>query len=171
MGSCQFAWLADFIKNSISFKLWREIEGLLRLHPSGPEIFKAITSWVQSSLASTAWAFTNKLEAMHLHQEAGMNVNTFLQKLLDMLEKIQQCERNAIPADLALVVTNFFTNTQISSFEAEVNSYLIRLERDLLAHSACKVISALKEKYTAMDGQNRWPHNQNRGAKDPITQV
>ena len=35
------AWSGDMIKDSISFKLWRNIEGLLPGR-SGPEIFKAI---------------------------------------------------------------------------------------------------------------------------------
>ena len=39
-------WSRDMVKNSVSFKLWREIGGLLP-ETTGPEIFKAAVKHLQ----------------------------------------------------------------------------------------------------------------------------
>ena len=78
-------WSFEVVKQSISFKLWVEIEGLLDTR-TGPEVFKAAVDRLSITTSSKARTLVKKIEELKLSKEPGMNVSNLVNKLLGFLE-------------------------------------------------------------------------------------
>lgn len=157
-------WSATMLKNSITVRLWEEIESDLEYGASGPEIFIAIMGRFQHQSASAVRALIKKLEKLKLVQEPGMNVDTFSTKVADLVQQIHSFGPKAIPDDLSSLVAQCFLDTDIDEFKLEASSIFNKVDRDPRSMQWRKIITDLKTKYRSLEGIGRWPHKSKKDA-------
>ena len=121
---------AKKVKNSITIRMWEEIESELPYGASGPEIFFAIMSKVQHSSASASRALMKKLEGMKLNKESGMNVETFATRITKLVRRIEGCDARSIPQDLSTVVATCFLDTDVDEFKLTASSIFNKVDLD-----------------------------------------
>ena len=168
---CQFdldnlTWSAKAMKNSITLKLWGEIEAELPYGASGPEIFPAVVSRMQHVSASASRALVQQLQGLKLTKEWEMNVDTFSRKLLDMVDRISGCDEKSIPSDLSVIVAQCFLGTGIDEFALEVTQVFNQVDKNPGSMNARAIVTTLKTKYRSLDGRNLWPHKKKQGTDD-----
>lgn len=170
---CQFdldnlQWSARAIKNSITVRLWEEIEPELSYGATGPEIFLAIMRRVQHSSASASRALVKKLEGLKLNKEPGMNVDTFTAKITEIVRRIEGCDVSSIPNDLSTLVAQCFLDTDVDEFKLEASSIFNRVDRNPSAMGWRSIIKELKSKYRSLEGLGRWPHKSKKSPADEL---
>ena len=161
-------WSGDMIKNSVSFKLWRDIEGLLP-GTTGPEIFQAVCTRLQHTSASTCRTLVSKLEQMKLSKEPGMDVNTFSLKILGILEKIEKCSESTVSSYLSLVVATCYQNTGVGPFDLDATTLFNKCDEDPKSMTPRQLITKLKAKYTSLESRNQWPHKNQKQKQDELS--
>ena len=159
---------AKEVKNSITIRMWEEIESELPYGVSGPEIFFAIMSKVQHSSASASRALMKKLEGMKLNKESGMNVETFATRITELVHRIEGCDARSIPQDLSTVVATCFLDTNVDEFKLTASSIFNKVDLDPSCMTWPQIIQELKTKYRSLDGLGRWPHKTKKNPADEI---
>ena len=160
-------WSGDMMKNSISWKLWRDIEGLSP-GMSGPEIFLAVCKRTQHTSASTCRALVTKLQGLRLNKEPGMDVNRFSLRIIEMLEKIEKCSDDSIPNDLSLVVAECYQNTGVGPYDLEATTWYNKCDDDPKCMAPRQFIARMKAKYTSLESKNQWPHKNQKQKQDEL---
>ena len=160
-------WSATMLKNSITVRLWEEIESDLEYGATGPEIFIAIMGRFQHASASAVRALVKKLEKLKLVQEPGMNVDTFSTKLADVVQQILAFGPKSVPEDLSSLVAQCFLDTDVDEFKLEASSIFNKVDRDPRSMQWRAIITDLKTKYRSLEGIGRWPH---KNKKDVLTE-
>lgn len=160
---------AKKVKNSITIRMWEEIESELSYGASGPEIFFAIMNKVQHSSASASRALVKKLEQMKLNKESGMNVETFATKITELVRRIEGCDASSIPQDLSSVVATCFLDTDVDEFKLAASTIFNKVDVNPSCMTWRQIIHELKTKYRSLDGLGRWPHKHKKNPADEIT--
>ena len=161
-------WSGDMMKNSISFKLWRDIEGLLP-GMSGPEIFLAVCKRTQHTSASTCRALVTQLQGLRLNKEPGMDVNKFSLRVIEKLEMIEKCSEDSIPNDLSLVVAECYQNTGVGPYDLEATTWYNKCDDNPKCVVPRQFISRMKAKYTSLESKNQWPHKNQKQKHDEMS--
>ena len=159
---------AKKVKNSITIRMWEEIESELPYGASGPEIFFAIMSKVQHSSASASRALMKKLEGMKLNKESGMNIETFATRITELVRRIEGCDARSIPQDLSTVVATCFLDTDVDELKLTASSIFNKVDLDPSCMTWRQIIQELKTKYRSLDGLGRWPHKTKKNPADEI---
>lgn len=171
---CQFDldnldWSAQMLKNSITVRLWEEIESDLEYGATGPEIFVAIMSRFQHSSTSAARALVSKLQGMKLVKEPGMNVDTFSKKVSDLVQQILGNHKRSIPEDLTCLVAQCFLDTDVDEFKMAASAIFNKVDRNPNSMTWRAIITDLKDKYRSLVGLNRWPHKNKKTSTDELS--
>ena len=95
-------WSGDMIKDSVSYKLWREMAPLIK-GATGPELLYAICQRKQHTSASLGCKIVDKIITMKLNKEPGMDCSTFSNKIVAELDKLESCRDRLIPHDLGQI--------------------------------------------------------------------
>jgi hypothetical protein len=161
-------WSGEMLKDSISDKLWMDIVSLLPSE-TGPHIFMAIVDRVKYTSASTTRNLIKQLESLSLTKEPGMDVTTFSIKVLNKIEKIEQCDESTFPPDLSLVTAGRFLHTGVSMFDQDAVQYFNLCNKNLKAMTPRKIIESLKNKYIGLVGLGEWPHKSQKDNNAEMT--
>ena len=161
-------WSGDLIKNSVSFKLWREIEGL-KPGTTGPQLMKAALDRLQNTSTSTARSLVNQLETLKLSKEPGMDVPVFITKVTPILEQINQCDERSIPSDLSAVMAACFLDTGVAAFNLEATTLFNQLDRDPTVKTPTEVLEQMRDKYIGLEGKKMWPHKSQKQKQDELS--
>ena len=159
---------AKKVKNSITIRMWEEIESELSYGASGPEIFFGIMNKVQHSSASASRALVKKLEQMKLNKEPGMNVETFATRITEVVRRIEGCDASSIPQDLSSVVATCFLDTDVDEFKLTASTIFNKVDVNPSCMTWRQIIQELKTKYRSLDGLGRWPHKNKKSPADEI---
>jgi Zinc knuckle len=170
---CQFdqdnlMWSAVMIKNSMSVRLWEEIEANLDYEASGPEIFMSVLERFQHSSSSAVRSLVKKLQELKLVKEPGMNVDTFTKKVSEVVRRIQGQKASSVPADLSVIVAQCYLDTDIDEFKLEASRIFNIVDRDPEAISWRDITTELKTKYRSLVGLDRWPHKGGKAKQDEM---
>ena len=161
-------WSATMLKNSITVRLWEEIESDLEYGATGPEIFVAIMSRFQHASSSAVRALVKKLEKLKLINEPGMNVDTFSIKVSDLVLQIQAFGKKSIPDDISSLVAQCYLDTDVDEFKLVASQIFNQVDSNPASKAWRGIITDLKAKYRSLDGLGRWPH---KGKKDLADEI
>jgi hypothetical protein len=162
-------WSAEMIKNSITVKLWEEIESDLEYGATGPEIFMAVIKRFLHSSSSAARMLISKLQALRLVKEPGMNVDTFSKKVADLVQQIEGNHKRSVPEDLSTIVATCYLDTDVDEFKMEASGIFNQVDHNPKSMHWRQIIQQLKDKYRSLDGLNRWPHKGKKSHADEIS--
>ena len=162
-------WSGAAIKNSITVKLWDEIETDLEYGATGPEILVAIFNRFQHSSSSAARALISKLQELRLVREPGMNVDNFSVKVSDIVQCLEGNHRTSIPDDLSTLVAQCYLDTDVDEFKLAASALFNHVDVNPKAVTWRQIIQELKNKYCSLEGLNHWPHKSKRSQAEEIT--
>ena len=170
---CQFdldnlAWSATMLKNSVTVRLWEEVESELAYGATGPEIFHAIMRRFQHSSASASRALIANLQTMKLNKEPSMNLDTFSTKLTELIRRIEGCDSTSIPADLSTLVAQCFLDTDVDEFKLCASHIFNQVDLNPSAMTWRGIITDLKVKYRSLVGLDCWPHKNKKSNADEM---
>ena len=161
-------WSAEAIKNSITTRLYEEIESDLEFGATGPEIFYAIVRRLQHGSASAGRALLQKLQEMKLNKEPGMNVDTFATKITEMIRRLEGTNASSVPSDLSTVVAQCFLDTDVDKFKLEASAIFNRVDLNPASMNWRQILVKLKTKYRSLEGLGRWPHKGKKSLPDEM---
>ena len=98
-----------------------------------------------------------------------MDATSFSVKLIELLEKIEQCDSLKIPPDLSVVVATCFLETGVATFDLESTGYFNKCDADPKAMTPRVIIQKLKAKYVSLEGRSQWPHNNQKQKQDYLS--
>ena len=98
-----------------------------------------------------------------------MDFTSFSVKLVELLEKIEQCDSLKIPPDLSVVVATCFLETGIATFDLESNGYFNKCDANPKAMKPRVIIQKLKAKYVSLEGRSQWPHKNQKQKQDDLS--
>jgi hypothetical protein len=170
---CQFdldnlTWSSRAIRNSITVRLWEEIEPELEFGATGPQIFVKVMRRIQHSSASASRALLQKLQEMKLNKEPGMNVDNFTLKITETLRRIEGNDPESIPKDLSVIVAMCFLDTDVDEFKLEASTIFNIVDVNPNAMKWRTIVSKMKTKYRSLEGIGRWPHKGRKSATDDL---
>ena len=158
-------WSGDMIKDSVSYKLWREMSPLIK-GTTGPELLYAICKRKQYTSADLCRTIFDEIKALKLNKEPGMDCSTFATKLVTQLDRLESCGTRLIPPDLAQVVVRCFMGTGIDTFDLETTLLNKELTKDLDHMTARAVVESLLLSYTSLESSGQWPHKNQKKKQD-----
>ena len=168
---CQFdlenlLWSGMMIKNSISVRLWEELEANLNYEASGPEIFIAVMERFQHNSSSAVRTLVKQLTEMKLVKEPGMNVDTFSMKISEVVRRIEGQKASSIPTDLSVIVIQCYLDTDVDEFKMEASGMFNKLDKNPKAMDWREIATTLKTSYRSLVGLNRWPHKDGKSKQN-----
>jgi hypothetical protein len=160
-------WSGDMIKDSVSYKLWREMAPLIK-GATGPELLYAICQRKQHTSASLGRKIVDKIITMKLNKEPGMDCSTFSNKIVAELDKLESCGDRLIPHDLGQIVVRCYMGTGIETFDLEATLLHKELMKNMDHMTPRAVVENLLLSYSALESSGQWPHKNQKQKQDDL---
>jgi hypothetical protein len=151
------------VRNSITVRIWEEIETGLNYGATGPEVFLTVMRRIQHASASTIYTLLQKL-----NKDPGMNVDTFTTKVPEMVHRIEGNATKSIPSDLSTVVATYSPAIDVDEFKLTTITIFNIVDLDPTAMIWRDIVSDMKTKYHSLEGISHWPHKIRRSTSDEL---
>ena len=109
---------------SLDLDMLKKAERDLPTNPSGPEVYAVVVNFHQSLNTSAVRVLTEQLQQLKLSKEAGENVETFADKVVDIAKRIQGAGPATCPRDLPTLLYECFQESTTPVFALEATGLL-----------------------------------------------
>jgi len=151
------AMLGSHLECSLKNEMLKKVNNDLKANAAGPQVLVAIVGICQLLSASAVHKLECNLQALHLANEPGQNVDAFSQKVTEIAKCLDGVGNELKPKDLNLLVIGCFRESLTLAFELQVLKQCDKVDSSPLTTEKWDVVvDSLKTKHCSLGANDMW---------------